>query len=54
MNVDTVLKCAYAMAEKQMAGMGYVTGDVQSLIDELTAPVVEEPAPKSKKAQAEA
>lgn len=61
MNLDTVLKCATAMAEKQMAGLGHVSADVQALIDELTpAPVVEsevaveapqESAPKSKKAK---
>jgi hypothetical protein len=47
MKPETVLKCAQMAAASQMNAFGHVTQDVQDLIDELTAPVVEE-APVAK------
>ena len=55
MNLETVLMCAKTTAEKQLSALGYVTPEVQELIDELTAPPAETPAApaptKAKKAK---
>jgi hypothetical protein len=58
MNLETILKCAETTARHQMAGLGYVTPEVQELIAEVEsllapAPVVED-APKTKKTKAAA
>ena len=43
MNLDTVFTCAQMAARQQIAALGYVSADIQALIDELTpAPVAEE------------
>ena len=55
MNLETVLMCAQATAATQLAALGGVDPEVQALIDELTAPAVEEaPAPKTRKPRAPA
>jgi starch synthase len=57
MNLETVLACAQTTARQQLASLGCVDADVQTLIDEVAsllapdsvveeaAPVVEEAAP---------
>ena len=55
MNLEVVLMCAKTTAAKQLAALGGVDPEVQALIDELTAPAVEEaPAAKPRKTRAAA
>lgn len=51
MNLETVLTCAKMAAAVQQSGLGYVSQEIQDLINELAPPVVEEPV---EVAQAEA
>lgn len=49
MNLDTVRMCAEVTARMQLTALGQVNEDVQALLDELNAPVVDEaPAPAAK------